>query len=63
LKVKSLVLPAAEIAESIWTDRFSFQKIPPLQLIEYRKEYWQLVSFKGTSMLEKQVPSCSTNQS
>jgi len=27
LKVKSFVLPAAEEAESIWTDRFGFTKM------------------------------------
>ncbi|KAF3441774.1 hypothetical protein FNV43_RR15689 [Rhamnella rubrinervis] len=58
LNVKSLVLPAAEEAESIWTDRFGFTKIKPDQLINYRKICYQMVTFKGTSMLQKKVQEC-----
>jgi hypothetical protein len=29
MKVKNLVLPAAEEAQSIWTDKFGFSKIKP----------------------------------
>ena len=32
LNVKSLVLPAAYEAESIWTNKFGFEKIPPDQV-------------------------------
>lgn len=32
LHVKSIVLPAAEEAESIWTDKFGFNKINPDQV-------------------------------
>lgn len=32
LSVKSLVLPAAEEAESIWTEKFGFTKIMPDQV-------------------------------
>ncbi|KAI4300368.1 hypothetical protein L6164_033756 [Bauhinia variegata] len=58
LNVKNLVLPAAEKAESIWTDKFGFNKIEPEQLVDYRKNCHQMVTFKGTSMLEKMVPPC-----
>ncbi|XP_058003443.1 uncharacterized protein LOC110662674 isoform X1 [Hevea brasiliensis] len=58
LNVQSLVLPAAEEAESIWTDKFGFQKIKPDQLSKYRKSCCQMVTFKGTSMLQKVVPAC-----
>ncbi|PPD90041.1 hypothetical protein GOBAR_DD13037 [Gossypium barbadense] len=59
LNVKNIVLPAAEEAESIWTDKFGFKKLRPDQLSEYRKSCCQMVIFQGTSMLQKEVP---TNQ-
>uniref|UniRef100_A0A2P2MRF5 PHD-type domain-containing protein n=1 Tax=Rhizophora mucronata TaxID=61149 RepID=A0A2P2MRF5_RHIMU len=58
LNVQSFVLPAAEEAESIWTDKFGFQKIKPEQLSKYRKSCFQMVTFEGTSMLHKAVPAC-----
>ncbi|KAF5747855.1 hypothetical protein HS088_TW05G00584 [Tripterygium wilfordii] len=59
LNVKTLVLPAAAEAESIWTDRFGFQKIKPDQLSRYRRSCCQMVTFQGTSMLQKSIPACS----
>lgn len=35
LNVKNIVLPAAEEAESIWTDKFGFKKLRPDQVCEY----------------------------
>ncbi|KAM7531674.1 hypothetical protein LguiB_035084 [Lonicera macranthoides] len=58
LNVTKLVLPAADEAGSIWTDRFGFKSISPAQLSEYRKHFGQLMTFQGTSMLEKPVPQC-----
>ncbi|KAL1351979.1 hypothetical protein AAHE18_06G133400 [Arachis hypogaea] len=58
LNVKNLVLPAAEEAESIWTNKFGFSKMIPDQLISYRKNCHQMVTFKGTNMLHKTVPPC-----
>ncbi|XP_061352612.1 increased DNA methylation 1-like isoform X3 [Gastrolobium bilobum] len=58
LNVKNLVLPAAEEAESIWTDKFGFSKMKPDQLTNYRKTCNQMVTFKGTNMLHKMVPPC-----
>ncbi|XP_039047568.1 uncharacterized protein LOC120188123 [Hibiscus syriacus] len=58
LNVKTIVLPAAEEAESIWTDKFGFRKLTPNQLSEYRKSCNQMVIFKGTTMLQKEVPPC-----
>lgn len=58
LNVQNLVLPAAEEAESIWTEKFGFQKIKPEQLNKYRKSCCQMVRFEGTSMLQKAVPTC-----
>ncbi|XP_027352521.1 uncharacterized protein LOC113863222 isoform X2 [Abrus precatorius] len=58
LNVKNLVLPAAEEAESIWTDKFGFSKMQPDQLTNYRKNCNQMVTFKGTNMLHKMVPPC-----
>ncbi|KAH6762281.1 Acyl-CoA N-acyltransferase with RING/FYVE/PHD-type zinc finger domain-containing protein [Perilla frutescens var. hirtella] len=58
LNVKSFVLPATDEAKSIWTEKFGFNKMPEQQLLNYRKICWQMIGFKGTSMLEKPVPKC-----
>ncbi|XP_047981632.1 uncharacterized protein LOC125222838 [Salvia hispanica] len=58
LNVKSFILPATDEAKSIWTEKFGFNKIPDEKLLNYRKFCWQMISFKGTSMLEKPVPKC-----
>ncbi|OVA17928.1 zinc finger protein [Macleaya cordata] len=57
LNVKNLALPAAEEAESIWTNKFSFKKMTQDQLSVYRRDC-QMMTFQGTSMLEKPVPRC-----
>lgn len=57
LNVKTLVLPAAEEAEAIWTQKFGFQKMNPDQVTKYTKEY-QLTVFRGTAVLHKPVPKC-----
>ncbi|RDX93310.1 Increased DNA methylation 1, partial [Mucuna pruriens] len=58
LNVKNLVLPAAEEAESIWTEKFGFSKVKPDQLTNYRMNCHQIMAFKGTIMLHKTVPRC-----
>ncbi|KAL1549377.1 hypothetical protein AAHA92_17491 [Salvia divinorum] len=58
LNVKRFVLPATDEAKSIWTEKFGFNKIPEERLLNYRKICWQMIGFKGTSMLEKPVPKC-----
>ncbi|CAH9090265.1 unnamed protein product [Cuscuta europaea] len=58
LNVKTCVLPAAYDAISIWTNKFGFKQMPADHLEEYRKTCWQMVTFKGSSMLEKRVPQC-----
>ncbi|XP_009796874.1 uncharacterized protein LOC107831397 isoform X2 [Nicotiana tabacum] len=58
LGVRSFVLPAAVEAMSIWTEKFGFQELTPDQLVRYRRTCWQMISFKGTSMLEKSVSRC-----
>ncbi|KAF6168512.1 hypothetical protein GIB67_015059 [Kingdonia uniflora] len=58
LNVENLVLPAAEVAESIWTNKFGFQKMSHDRFQKYSKDF-QLTNFKGTSMLEKTVPKLS----
>lgn len=57
LNVKTLVLPAADEAESIWTNKFGFNKITQDELKKYKKDY-QMMTFQGTSMLQKPVPKC-----
>ncbi|KAL6873510.1 hypothetical protein ACP4OV_013592 [Aristida adscensionis] len=54
LNVKHFVLPAAEEAESIWTERFGFTKISQDELREYLKGARTTV-FQGTSTLHKLV--------
>ncbi|KAF3553686.1 hypothetical protein F2Q69_00012285 [Brassica cretica] len=58
LNVKQLVLPAADEAKSIWTDKFGFTKMMEEEVKECRKEYSVMV-FHGTSMLRKMVPGTS----
>ncbi|KAF9599022.1 hypothetical protein IFM89_033367 [Coptis chinensis] len=57
LNVKNIVLPSAEESKSIWTDKFGFKKISPDQVSEYRNNY-QMMTFHGTSMLQRPVPKC-----
>ncbi|KAG2327400.1 hypothetical protein Bca4012_036400 [Brassica carinata] len=58
LNVKQLVLPAADEAKSIWTDKFGFTKMTEEEVKECRKDYSVMV-FHGTSMLRKKVPGTS----
>ncbi|KAF5819792.1 putative histone acetyltransferase chromatin regulator PHD family [Helianthus annuus] len=54
LNVKVLALPAADEANSMWIKKFGFEKMPDVELKQYRKNY-QLMVFQGTSMLYKTV--------
>ncbi|MCD7453953.1 hypothetical protein HAX54_022765 [Datura stramonium] len=54
MHVKTLVLPAAEEAESIWTNKLGFRKMTDERYLKYSRDF-QLTIFKGTSMLEKEV--------
>ncbi|CAN4118319.1 unnamed protein product [Withania somnifera] len=54
MHVKTLVLPAAEEAESIWTNKLGFRKMTDEHYLKYSRDF-QLTIFKGTSMLEKEV--------
>uniref|UniRef100_A0A1J3EIH4 Chromodomain-helicase-DNA-binding protein 4 n=1 Tax=Noccaea caerulescens TaxID=107243 RepID=A0A1J3EIH4_NOCCA len=56
LNVKHLVLPAADEAKSIWTDKFGFTKMSEEEVKGYREDYSVMV-FHGTSMLRKTVPA------
>ncbi|KAJ0260155.1 Acyl-CoA N-acyltransferase with RING/FYVE/PHD-type zinc finger domain-containing protein [Hirschfeldia incana] len=58
LNVKHLVLPAADEAKSIWTDKFGFTKLTEEEMKEYRRDFSVMV-FHGTSMLRKTVPAVS----
>ncbi|ERN04758.1 hypothetical protein AMTR_s00140p00029580 [Amborella trichopoda] len=57
LNVKYIVLPAADEAESIWTEKFGFTKMSQDQVSRYTKDR-QMMVFQGTSMLQKAVPKC-----
>ncbi|KAK6138126.1 hypothetical protein DH2020_028126 [Rehmannia glutinosa] len=52
LNVKDLVLPAADDAESLWRNRFGFEK--KLARKRYQKSY-QMMIFQGTSVLHKSI--------
>ncbi|KAK4432495.1 Chromodomain-helicase-DNA-binding protein 4 [Sesamum alatum] len=56
--VKTLVLPAADSAKPMWTNKFGFEEVPEVQLENYRHTCWQMITFNGTSMLQKPVPKC-----
>ncbi|GMI88972.1 hypothetical protein like AT2G27980 [Hibiscus trionum] len=56
LRVKMVVLPAADEAESIWTKKFRFGKITQEELNNYKRDY-QIMIFQGTSVLQKPVPA------
>ncbi|KAL9143458.1 hypothetical protein ABFS82_14G238000 [Erythranthe guttata] len=58
LNVKDLVLPAADEAESLWKNKFGFEKLSEEELDEYKKSY-QMMIFQGTSVLHKQIISKS----
>ncbi|KAL9301890.1 putative histone acetyltransferase chromatin regulator PHD family [Arabidopsis thaliana] len=57
LNVESIVVPAAEEAEPLWMNKFGFRKLAPEQLSKYIKICYQMVRFKGASMLQKPVDS------
>ncbi|KAK6138144.1 hypothetical protein DH2020_028124 [Rehmannia glutinosa] len=54
LNVKDLVLPAADDAESLWRNRFGFEKLGQEELDRYQKSY-QMMIFQGTSVLHKSI--------
>ncbi|KAK9279234.1 hypothetical protein L1049_012912 [Liquidambar formosana] len=56
-QVRTLVLPAADEVESIWTNKFGFNKMTQDELNKYRKDY-QMMTFQGTPWLQKSVPAC-----
>ncbi|CAL0332313.1 unnamed protein product [Lupinus luteus] len=52
--VRQLVLPAAEEAESIWTNKFGFTKLSQEEINSLRK-FYHIMVFQGTSLLQKPV--------
>ncbi|KAL2229366.1 UNVERIFIED_CONTAM: hypothetical protein Sindi_1916300, partial [Sesamum indicum] len=56
--VKMLVLPAADNAKPMWTNKFGFKEIPEVQLEDYKQTCWQMITFDRTSLLQKPVPNC-----
>ncbi|KAK7273760.1 hypothetical protein RIF29_14823 [Crotalaria pallida] len=51
LKVKHLVLPAAEGAESIWTGKFGFTKLVQDEINNYKRQY-HIMGFQGTPFVQ-----------
>ncbi|KAL7091954.1 hypothetical protein ACP275_12G136300 [Erythranthe tilingii] len=60
MSVKHLVLPAAEEAEPMWTNKLGFRKMSNEQMLRYTRDF-QLTIFNGTSLLEKEVSSRPRN--
>ncbi|CAK8535317.1 unnamed protein product [Lathyrus sativus] len=56
LGVKNLVLPAADEAKSIWTNKFGFKKLEHDEINNYKRFYHMMI-FQGTSVLQKPVPA------
>ncbi|KAK7404805.1 hypothetical protein VNO78_05769 [Psophocarpus tetragonolobus] len=54
LKVKHFVLPAADEAVSIWTNKFGFTKLNQDEINNYRRYYYMMI-FQGTSLLHKPI--------
>lgn len=61
LKVKKIVLPAADEAKSIWTNKFGFETIEPDELSELKQSCSAMMTFKGTSMLQKEIPQAQNS--
>ncbi|OIW15789.1 hypothetical protein TanjilG_04324 [Lupinus angustifolius] len=56
LNIRQLILPAAEEAESIWTNKFGFTKLSQEEINSHRK-FHHIMVFQGTSLLQKPVPA------
>ncbi|KAK7261284.1 hypothetical protein RIF29_27593 [Crotalaria pallida] len=56
LNVRQLVLPAAEEAESLWTNKFGFTRLSEEEINSHKK-FYPIVFFQGTSLLQKLVPA------
>eukprot|EP00246_Nothoceros_aenigmaticus_P001031 TRINITY_DN1130_c0_g4_i2.p1 TRINITY_DN1130_c0_g4~~TRINITY_DN1130_c0_g4_i2.p1 ORF type:complete len:121 (+),score=15.96 TRINITY_DN1130_c0_g4_i2:131-493(+) len=54
LRVKLLVLPAAEGAEGIWLNKFGFKHMVGDQLQRLRAEV-QMMTFAGSSIMQKAI--------
>eukprot|EP00249_Psilotum_nudum_P013656 c24443_g1_i2 orf=966-2783(+) len=65
LQVENLILPAAEGAEGIWTNKFGFSKMQDDQVQQFRSQV-QVMIFQGSSMMLKAIPaialSCSNSR-
>nr|XP_043636663.1 increased DNA methylation 1-like isoform X2 [Erigeron canadensis] len=54
-KIKKLVLPAADKVQAMWIERFGFSVVTDAQLREYQQVHTAMITFKGTTLLEKVV--------
>ncbi|KAM0053448.1 putative histone acetyltransferase chromatin regulator PHD family [Helianthus debilis subsp. tardiflorus] len=61
LRIRKIVLPAAEEAKSIWTKKFGFETLDADQLRELRQTCSAMMTFKGTSMLQKEIPQAQND--
>uniref|UniRef100_A0A7N0UT72 PHD-type domain-containing protein n=1 Tax=Kalanchoe fedtschenkoi TaxID=63787 RepID=A0A7N0UT72_KALFE len=55
LKVKKIVLPAADGAEAIWTNKFGFIRMSEAELKSYMNDY-HLMNFQGLPWFKRDVP-------
>ncbi|GAB4856551.1 hypothetical protein Ancab_040492 [Ancistrocladus abbreviatus] len=63
LKVKSIVLVAAEEAQAIWTDKFEFWKMAPDQVQSCRKSFRSMTIFRGTVLYKNILDDWAQNAS
>ncbi|KAK9079325.1 hypothetical protein SSX86_000996 [Deinandra increscens subsp. villosa] len=56
LKIKKLVIPAAEDMKAVWINKFGFRTLTGLERSAYRQSQTSMVAFDGTCLLEKAVP-------
>ncbi|MED6204926.1 hypothetical protein PIB30_013170 [Stylosanthes scabra] len=59
LKVKHLVLPAAEEAEPMWINKFGFTRVDQDEINDYWRRL-RLMMFQDTPLLRKPVPTLSS---
>ncbi|KAK9079323.1 hypothetical protein SSX86_000994 [Deinandra increscens subsp. villosa] len=55
LRVKKLVVPAADDTKAMWIRKFGFSKLNLETLIEYRQTHTAMVEFPGTTLLQRNI--------
>ncbi|KAM7258740.1 hypothetical protein ACFE04_014481 [Oxalis oulophora] len=61
VNVKTLVLPAANEVKCIWTNKFGFEMMDAEEVSKLKRDY-PVMTFSGTSVLQKVVPECEADK-